>query len=73
MAQVTASPPTSCPLCNAPLASEAYDARIQRGPFTGTWAWMCPECFSELAGSLGTGSGQHYCRHDGGAFIKVEG
>lgn len=64
------NPPSCCDVCKQSIDSMLFDSYL---PEIGTWANVCPECFEEYGGRLGTGMGQKYVRLDDGKFIKTAG
>ena len=69
-----ANPPRHCDLCGLDLDTYgifidgiARPAAAAANPNRGTWANMCPGCYSEHGMGLGIGVGQTYIRDEQGA------
>lgn len=66
----TGTPPSTCDLCDTPISTEFYDARIPR---YGSWGLICSDCFKDEDCKGGLGSGQHYRRTSDNRWEKIDG
>lgn len=57
------NPPGNCDLCGCPFSEEKYmiDGGVRP---SGTWAFMCANCYADRGQGLGWGRGQLYLRQE---------
>jgi len=58
---IMTSPPELCNICGCAFNEEKYliDGAVKKN---GSWAFMCPDCFSQYGKGIGWGIGQLYLK-----------
>ena len=67
--------PPKCDFCLTQITTKFIDGAVPRQlhRLYGSWAYVCPSCFSNEGMTLGIGRGQEYTRQADGRFLKTGG
>lgn len=64
--------PKECNSCKDAIVDSYFDGKVWiEGRYT--WAYLCPKCWREKKGQLGTGRGQEYVLVEDKTWVKVAG